>query len=165
MQYSTIFILTLFFNHLSNAQTKSSFLNLELLGNAQHISINYDSRFNPVNKGGLGYRVGLGSTWSSYGVDRISVSVPVGINYLIGKEKSFIEMGLVGIPEKSFIKYAENYHFTTRANLGYRYISKSGLMLNALWTPRLTTNNKNRSNGDINGKTYLWFGFGAGIRL
>lgn len=144
------------------AQERSLFATLEILGNGSYISANYDARFARQNKG-LGFRAGLGSTLEA--IDQPTLSLPVGINYLWGGDQHFVEAGLMAIPERNrHNSYGQQFEFRTRANLGYRYVSKKGVMFNVLWTPQLTVNNEfERRSGD--GTKLLWFGLGAGIRL
>lgn len=60
------------------------------LGGPGLASINFDTRFQPTN-GGFGGRVGVGG----FSIDNSGVVfIPVGLNYLIGKDnKSFFEIG------------------------------------------------------------------------
>lgn len=81
-------------------RNKSVFL--EVGGNGAGISINYDARFAKVEKG-LGYRAGIGLfpgvrmgaddgpaffSWPTI------YSIPVGLNYLVGKAPHYFEGGL-----------------------------------------------------------------------
>lgn len=69
---------------------------LELGGNGGIISANFDSRFKKSEKG-LGYRVGIGLipgiNDAIIGTPTF-VTVPVGINYLVGKAPNYFESGL-----------------------------------------------------------------------
>ncbi|HEY4147535.1 MAG TPA: hypothetical protein VGM41_01335 [Chitinophagaceae bacterium] len=61
----------------------------ELYGRAGIFSVNYDRRFSK-RLDGLGFTVGAGYI----GVDNVSlVSVPVTVNYLLGKNGKYFEMG------------------------------------------------------------------------
>lgn len=62
----------------------------EIGGNGILFSANYDFRFKKSDKG-LGMRAGLGFFGGSGGG---LVTVPVGLNYLIGKAPSYLEVGL-----------------------------------------------------------------------
>lgn len=148
-------------NNIMYSQTNSKSLYLEILGNSRHLSVNFDSRFKK-GETGLGFQIGIGITRSYYGVSDMSVSLPAGINYLFGKNKNFVLIGIVGIPE--YIEnsaWSSNFYFKSNANLGYRYKSRKGMVLQAVWTPRLYSSDVIL---DIKNKT-LWFGFGAGIKL
>ena len=80
---------------VATAQTRN--ISAEVLGASQLAGISYDARF--AGNSGFGYRVGLG-----YGLgiqsllffgkqDVHGVSVPVEINYLLGKKRSHLELG------------------------------------------------------------------------
>lgn len=161
MKLKIIFLILLTTNTFmfSQGQTSSKFLEIEFLGNSNHISINYDVRYNPKTNGGLGYRVGLGGTYDYY-PSSATISIPAGLNYLLGKNKNYLELGAIAVPEY-FFEYKDKLNLKVNANIGYRYISKSGVMLNVLWIPQLFSTDKilyfkNKA---------LWFGIGAGIRL
>lgn len=71
-------------------RTKGRAVYLEVLGNGFGYSLNYDQRFQ--NRfDGLGFKAG----GSYLGVNGVSVATfPVGINYLLGSEGKYFEMGL-----------------------------------------------------------------------
>ena len=97
--FFTKLLLILFINPLL-AQKEYSFhpsqIQFEALGPAGLFSINIDSRF-AKKENGIGFRIGLGgSTLGSLGESCNSgaqISFPVGINYLIGKKQSLLELG------------------------------------------------------------------------
>lgn len=63
---------------------------IEALAQGLVLSANYDTRFGKT-RNGLGARIGLGAL----GVDGTTIfTVPVSINYLLGKGKNFFEIGL-----------------------------------------------------------------------
>jgi len=73
------------FHYASSQSAQSVYFEL---GGPGIASFNYDLRFSG-RQGGLGGRIGFGSS-----VDGNSVFfLPLGINYLIGKEKHFFEIG------------------------------------------------------------------------
>jgi hypothetical protein len=75
--------------HFTSAQSAQS-VYFEL-GGPGIASFNYDTRFSG-REGGIGGRIGAG--YSKLVSDGISVFyLPLGINYLIGKEKHFFELG------------------------------------------------------------------------
>ena len=79
---------------ISAQKSKSVFL--EVGGNGGLASLNFDSRFNNTEKG-LGYRAGFGFIPASYNYfDSRPViwTVPVGLNYLIGGRRHYLETGL-----------------------------------------------------------------------
>jgi len=84
-----IFTFSLAAIHFVSAQSAQS-VYFEL-GGPGVASFNYDTRFSG-REGGLGARIGVG--YSKFVGDGSSVLyLPVGINYLIGKEKHYFEMG------------------------------------------------------------------------
>lgn len=65
---------------------------MELLGPGISYSFNYDSRFQQ-SLNGLGGRVGI----SYYAADGNSmITIPIMVNYLLGKEGKYFEMGIGG---------------------------------------------------------------------
>lgn len=90
----------------------------ELLGASNLIGVNYDSRFKPNSP--WGYRVGLGYTYSkNYNMFSGSnslkgVDVPLEANYLLGKKRSKLELGL-GL---NLGYYTEKYDVYTIKNIG-----------------------------------------------
>ena len=97
-------------------------------GSAPILSVNYDRRFSKkVN--GFGFAAGLGF----FGVSGSSIfSVPVSLNYLIGKDSHFMELAaggtFVSTTTSDFFSNGTNHgsavlgHF----NLGYRYQPSNG---------------------------------------
>jgi len=84
-----VFTLTMAAFHFVSAQSAQS-VYFEL-GGPGIASFNYDTRFSG-REGGIGGRIGVG--YSKFVGDGSSVLyLPLGINYLIGKEKHFFEMG------------------------------------------------------------------------
>jgi hypothetical protein len=73
-------------------RTKSRAVYLEVLGNGFSYSFNYDQRFqNRLD--GLGFKAG----GSYFAIDGTSVATfPFGLNYLLGKNGKYFEMGLGG---------------------------------------------------------------------
>ncbi len=75
-------------SYISAQSAKSVYFEL---GGPGIASFNFDTRFSG-RQGGLGGRIGVG--YSKFVGDGSSVFyLPLGINYLIGKEKHFFEMG------------------------------------------------------------------------
>lgn len=74
----------------------ASQLQLEVFGPGSLFSINFDMRF-AKKQNGLGFRVGLGG--SSLGTlgescnSGAQLSLPIGLNYLIGKNDHYVEIG------------------------------------------------------------------------
>lgn len=90
----------------------------EILGASNLIGVNYDARFKPNSP--WGYRVGLGYTYSkNYNMFSGSnslkgVDVPLEANYLLGKKRSKLELGL-GL---NLGYYTEKYDVYTIKNIG-----------------------------------------------
>ena len=94
MTKTLLSVLCLFLTCFLFAQGRSLFL--EVGGNGGLGSVNFDSRFNKTEKG-LGYRVGFGFIPPTYSFadSRPSIwTVPVGLNYLIGGQRHYLETGL-----------------------------------------------------------------------
>ena len=100
-------------------------------------SFNYDMRFKK-EEGGLGFRVGIGG----FKVDGAGVfTVPVGINYLLGKDqKNYFEVG-IGF---TYLNYKDDFftdgdNFTSsfgNLTVGYRLApAKGGFFFKAQITP------------------------------
>ena len=144
-------------------------LSLELFGAQNTVGINYDSRFKGNH--GLGYRVGVGygysetSTIASSSYALQGIAVPIEINYLFGKDRHKLELGLgtslgyyyekchvwtsVGPAPGDvsggppYFGYADYYKKVTRnsfgyfvfGNIGYRLQTNRGFLFRAGFTP------------------------------
>lgn len=90
----------------------------EILGASNLIGVSYDSRLKPDSP--WGYRVGLGYTYSkNYGLFSGSASlkgvdIPLEANYLLGKKRSKLELGL-GL---NLGYYTEKYDVYAIKNIG-----------------------------------------------
>ena len=117
----------------------------ELGGPGMLLSLNYDSRLSS-RKDGLGIRAGIGT---SFGKDPSFVSVPVGLNYLVGHGGNYFEGG-AGItyvdidnatPNQRFSIGNKDYDHTARLVfgnivLGYRHqVSDAGVNVRAGISP------------------------------
>lgn len=104
-------------------------------------SVNYDMRFSNTENG-AGFRVGVGGFSLSDGETRTSIiTVPVGVNYLIGKdEKNYFEVGAgftyIGAKSKGDFS-SENFRSSFgNLTLGYRLApARGGFMFKAEITP------------------------------
>lgn len=102
-------------------------------------SVNYDMRFNKKNDG-LGWRAGVGGFSISDGFgDRASIfTIPVGINYLLGKdEKNYFEVGIgytyISANDNSGGSFNSSFGNLT---IGYRRApAESGFLFKAEITP------------------------------
>lgn len=138
---------------------------VEVLGASNLVGVNFDSRFKPNSP--WGYRVGVGYTYSkNYGLFSGSnslkgVDVPLEANYLLGKKRSKLELGLglnlgyytekydvwkaKNIAEEGELPYyvseyvGEDSHSTWGyfffGNIGYRYQSSHGFQFRAGISP------------------------------
>ena len=116
------FIFTLAISAKSQTSAKTVYFEL---GGPGLASVNYDMRFQNKNDG-LGFRVGLGG----FSIDDASVLfVPVGLNYLLGKDgKNYFEVG-GGITAVSAKNHVDSETFGTtfgHLNFGYRLQPSNG---------------------------------------
>jgi hypothetical protein len=143
--------------------TKVAFL--ELLGAGGLYSVNYDMRTAKGRRDGWGFRVGYerilttytDSTPTSFAQNRILfTAVPIVLNYLYGKKKGFLELGVGAtyfnfIGEQTGLASVESYKVETfkdsfgsiigTFNIGYRHVPyKSGFMYRVAFTPLLLDN-------------------------
>lgn len=76
-------------NDTKNAKIPRHVIFAELLGPGMSLSVNYDFRFgNQID--GLGMRIGIGG-YKFNENDRFSL--PIGLNYLVGRKNMFFEVG------------------------------------------------------------------------
>lgn len=108
-------------------------VHLEVLGIAYLNSINYESRISQSHSG-FGYRAGFGIT----GIDGFRVfSFPIGINYLFGKRRDFLELGagmtVLGIKDRQSLQTSsfliDATTFQAQYGIGYRRVFKSSLLI------------------------------------
>lgn len=159
----------------------------EILGSSNLIGVNYDARFKPNSP--WGYRVGLGYTYSkNYNMFSGSnslkgVDVPLEANYLLGKKRSKLELGLglnLGyytekydvwtlkkVSEEDGITYytteyaGEDSHSTWGyyffGNIGYRYQPSHGFQFRAGISPSFNFGGKHAVTKSI--FPYISFGY------
>jgi hypothetical protein len=159
----------------------------ELLGASNLIGVNYDSRFKPNSP--WGYRVGLGYTYSkNYNMFSGSnslkgVDVPLEANYLLGKKRSKLELGLGlnlgyytekydvwtlkkvseedGIPYYTTEYAGEDSHSTWGyyffGNIGYRYQPSHGFQFRVGISPSFNLGGKHAVSKSI--FPYISFGY------
>jgi hypothetical protein len=126
---TAIFLLSTYSN-LCNAQAKSVYFEL---GGPGLASVNYDMRFQKT-EGGFGGRIGVGGFSISDGGDKVSaIFLPIGVNYLIGKdEKNYFEIGGGFTPvflSSRASSSTSSDNFTSsfgHLNFGYRLQPKNG---------------------------------------
>lgn len=107
-------------------------LYVELFGPGILYSINYDTRFGKKEKG-LGMRAGFGATFAG---GEGALVVPVGLNYLVGRQGNYFEMGggASVVTGEDVLEGAGVYGFLS---LGYRRqaYKKKGVTWRAAFTP------------------------------
>ncbi len=157
--------------------TKVAFV--ELLGAAGLFSVNYDMRTAKGKRDGWGFRFGLerittNSTDTTGGITETNeikfTAIPIVLNYLFGKRKSFLELGVgatyfkfngkttgvasVETYQLEIFKEKFGYIFGT-FNIGYRHVPyKGGFMYRIAFTPLL-----------ISDVFVPFFGFGFGYHF
>ncbi len=121
---------------------------IELLGAGGIASANVDVRLKKNRQDGFGLRAGFGlgeyfeANLSSNHSGRY-YSVPLGINYLVGKRRNSLELGAVLTPEFTFKKTLNDPQVAALGfiNFGYRFQPlKEGLVFRAGWQPFYSTN-------------------------
>lgn len=154
---------------LCSAQSRKN-IYAEAFGNAPQGSVNYDQRINARTDFGLGLRAGISASYNWYHIKAVTVGVPIGVNYLLGKGHHALETGVVLVPQlvvrqpqaeegSTSPPYKMNaVLFRSNLNIGYRLqpVKDKGFMVNALWTPAII------SSKDA-GKGSPWLQFGLGI--
>lgn len=125
-------VFSAFFN-VSYSQAKAVYLEI---GGPGLASANFDMRF-AKTENGAGFRIGVGA----FSVNSVSVvTVPVGLNYLIGKEKNFFELGAgftyLNVSAKNNGNSKDFKSSYGNATIGYRYAPpKHGFFFKAEITP------------------------------
>ena len=133
---------------------------LELGGLGLAYTVNYDSRLTK-QEDGPGFRVGIGALPFGDGNGGGYVAVPAQINYLLGKNGNFLELG-AGASFISVSGLFQNVESGVVANttIGYRKVSvgKKGLTWRIAFNPFI---------GDLvpNGGFYPWAGISIGYRF
>lgn len=149
----------------------ASQIQLEGLGPAGLFSINFDSRFAKKDNG-LGYRIGVGALplgiFGESCNSGMQLSVPIGLNYLIGKKNHLLEIGGGGnwavisatkiycpnLKPAFFSDETGSYGFLS---IGYRYqpFQKKGITCRAFISPLFQKGFSPK----------LWGGISAGYRF
>ncbi|MDR2928790.1 MAG: hypothetical protein LBV41_11430 [Cytophagaceae bacterium] len=102
---------------------------VELGGAGLALSTNYDQRFRGAN--GLGFSAGI------FGFDVFGVNLmggQVALNYLIGKENKYLELG-AGTNISLTDGYRTEFGLLPFAMIGYRYQPVKGFLFRATLTP------------------------------
>ena len=153
-KFVTVLSLILFSFKLFSQSTgslHSSQIQVELLGPGSLFSINIDSRFSKKGNG-LGYRIGLGGKPLGMFDESCNtggqISLPIGLNYTIGKKEHLVELGTGIVPllftgtkvycpdldEGFFGDEADHYFYVLT---GYRYqpVRKKGFTYRIFVSP------------------------------
>ena len=170
-----VFILLplLYFNSFSQQKNSSNAeqLQLEAFGPGSLFSLNFDIRF-AKKENGLGIRAGLGgSPLGKLGASCNSgtlMTLPLGLNYLVGKKNHFIELGVGGVlPFFSATKklcigfkgdfFSDDIQVYEYILVGYRYqpYGKKGVTYRAFVSPLFQPGFPVK----------LWGGFSIGFRF
>ncbi|MFA6944583.1 MAG: hypothetical protein WC220_01665 [Pedobacter sp.] len=130
----------------------------EAVGNSL-VSLNYDMRLKRFKNDGLGIRagVGLGQLFDSkFAEFNRYVSIPLTINYILGKQRHGLETGLGITPQIALVDIGDSPQIRPLGflNVGYRYQPlKDGLLFRATWTPYISS---------FKSHQYVWFGASIG---
>ena len=114
---------------------------VEVLGNGIIMSLNYDMRLQRHKNDGVGFRVGMGLGEYFPKIENDLnryISLPVNLNYIVGKQRSGLETGIGITPQISLTTLEDNPQTKSIGylNMGYRFQPlKDGLILRAVWTP------------------------------
>ncbi|WP_147238676.1 hypothetical protein [Mucilaginibacter hurinus] len=129
MHYKTLLTIaiSILFINTAKAQSDKRAQNVyaEFLGPGITVSVNYDTRFGE-RRDGFGGRIGFGYFPVAYLSS--AKSVPVQINYLVGKRSHFLEVGLgatytnVGVDNyNNFWGFKTETGVVATSTVGYRY--------------------------------------------
>lgn len=127
MRRLLILLITISVGLLSEAQSAKS-INFEL-GGPGLASFNFDTRFGP-KEDGIGGRIGIGGFSLRGDGENVTVLfVPIGVNYLIGKdERNYFELGVGVTPVIASTSFDSDNFSTTFGHVlfGYRMQPKDG---------------------------------------
>lgn len=123
----------------------------EIGGAGLAFSANFDGRF--MGHKGIGYRVGAGFLPLT---NRSIITIPLGINVLLGKGSSFFEAEVTGTFVSASAKFKDNVtKWFVYPHVGYRYAKPSGGFLFRLNAGPLL----------LSGHVYPWAGLSFGYEL
>lgn len=139
---------------VSNAQYKK-FVFLEGGGSGVLVNAVYDMRITKNQNNGIGFRLGIGNTFYTEDI-KGATTIPIGINYLLGKNKSFLILGAnttFGIFDKN-LKDRTVKHIVPSLEVGYRFVpQKRGFGFQVTYTPLFNT---------VDGLKPIYLGIGLG---
>lgn len=105
----------------------------ELLGSGFLLSVNYEREIHRTEKLQVNFRIGFGSAIF------INAVPLTGINFLIGKKKSYLELGMNGIRTIAFDFFAGTGgigdYVLANPIIGYRFQGEEGFIFRASLTP------------------------------
>jgi len=135
-----LLLLSAFFYFNSHAQTAKAVY--AELGGPGLVSANYDMRFTQ-NENGIGGRIGVGGfSFGEIEGGRVSIiTIPVGVNYLLGKDgKNYFEVGAgftyIGANAKDEFESSSFSSSFGNLTFGYRLApARGGFMFKAQITP------------------------------
>lgn len=157
-------------------QERDKSLYLEIGGPSNFVGLNYEAKFKPGSA--WGYRVGLAFAYAAssdylfnnYNSAR-AWTVPMGVNYLIGRKRSKLELGAgidLGlynlhytewnvalnptdpdgpITYESISKKDNCFEYFLYTNIGYRHVSKKGFLFRIGITPTFSFGGKHDFKG------------------
>lgn len=158
-QLILLFLVTFSLQVKAQTEASSSYQKaffVEAFGQGLHASVNYDMRINKGVHNGLGFRLGVGGIFTGTvnadaGNEATGViAFPVGINYLVGENKSSFEAGIgftphyaetdIYSPTNPKIVDKNGWGTNGYLNLGYRFQPLSnGFMCRLNWTPVISS--------------------------
>lgn len=119
---------------------------LEFSGTGIGFTGNFDMRFKPGQNDGFGFRAGIGSGYAYFSEDEDVLnrylSLPLNLNYIIGKRRSGLEAGLGITPQFAFSQTTHGRQMPLQGflNLGYRFQAiDKGVMFRTNWTPAISS--------------------------
>ena len=150
----------------AHAQQRVRSVSVELLGAQNTVGVNYDSRFK--GNSGWGYRVGIGFGYgdnSSFLEQNIKgVGVPLELNYLLGRNRHKLELGMgtsLGVyhvketngyvyptpdDEVQGVKFYTSQHnqfgYHVFGDIGYRYQRENGFLFRVGFSPSFNFGDK-----------------------
>ena len=147
----TVFLSLLTFSIFAQHQ---KFVYIEGGGSGVLLNANYDMRFKKDTRSGLGFKAGIGNSF--YLEDGSATTLPLGINYLIGKNKSALLLG-ANTTFAFFGKETSKFNtsgYIPSLEIGYRYTPlKKGFSFQATYNPLFNT---------VDGFKAVWLGIGLG---
>lgn len=118
-----LYIMVLLLSSITvSAQTRN--ISAEILGASQLAGVSYDSRFSGNDgfgyRAGIAYGLGINSLIFSGEQNVHAVTVPIEINYLLGKKRSHLELGL-GMSNGLYRVHTKTGEFTATGEDGSTY--------------------------------------------